>query len=243
MFVLQIPDVYVGVDFLQDQASDTARHRDGMQLRTVENAVKVYKSAIGYLADAGLVDPRKVGIIGFSATCFYVDWALTHDPGLFAAASVTEGGDASDLEYMLQFSNEISYRSLYDGPPFGPYLRSWVKLSPIFNIDHVRAPLLIGVTHNELALSEWEWLDGLRDLGRPVYMVVLDGRSEDLHMLQEPWNRRISTGTNVDWFDFWLNGREETNPNKRNQYATWERLRELVQQDSRREPTSWKSLD
>jgi hypothetical protein len=29
----------------------------------------------------------------------------------------------------------------------------------------------------------------------------------------------------VDWFDFWLNGHEETQPAKANQYTRWRALR------------------
>jgi len=45
-----------------------------------------YESAIEQLASDGLIDPRRVGIIGFSRTCYYVESALIKDPQRFAAA-------------------------------------------------------------------------------------------------------------------------------------------------------------
>lgn len=238
IFVLQVPDAYVGVGL---SGGSRGHRKEHAQREAVENAVKVYQSAIARLDREGLIDPKKVGIIGFSATCFYVDWALTHDPGLFAAASVTEGGDGSAMEYMLNLVTSVSYRSLYSGPPFGRYLKSWDKLSPIFNLNRVRAPLLIGVSHHRLALGEWEWLDGLRDLKKPVYMVVLDGRAHDLHMLQKPWDRLISSGDNAEWFDFWLNGREDRRPGTATQYARWEKLRALYRRNTGKRGLSWRS--
>lgn len=214
IFVLQLNDIYNG----------SFMHAESGQLVEAQRAIEIYRSAISYLSSKGLVDPKRVGIIGFSHTCFYVDWALTQDPGLFAAASVAEGGDASDMEYMLGLLSSLDVNSLYAGPPFGASLRSWVKLSPIFHVDRVQAPLLIVVPHHELAMEEWEWLDGLRMLRKPVEMLVLDGRTHDLHMLQEPWDIAAVAERNVDWFDFWLNGHEDAEPDKVDQYQRWEGL-------------------
>jgi poly(3-hydroxybutyrate) depolymerase len=215
MFVLQVSDLDANV-FMNPGK--------GGQLGEVERAMKIYRSAIAYLNANGLIDPRRVGIIGFSHTCFFVKWALTHDRDLFAAASVSEGADGSYMQYMLDLPSSVLANSLYGGPPFGDNLKTWVELSPIFHVDRVRAPLLLVVLHNEQALDEWEWLDGLRDLRKPVEMIVLDGRADDGHILQEPWSVAVASGRNVEWFDFWLNGREDSDIQKAAQYRRWEQL-------------------
>lgn len=235
IFVLQMNDTDMG--FFTPQSSKQ------WQLQEVRRAIQIYKSAIAFLSNKGLIDPRRVGIIGFSHTCFFVDWAITHDPGLFAAASVTEGGDGSYLEYMIDEGSSVEVSSLYDGPPFGGHLRSWFARSPIFNIDHVRTPLWIGVDHHSLAYTEWEWFGGLKHLGKPVYMVVLDGRTNDGHLLVTPWNRLISSGENVDWFDFWLNDHQSRDPSEAARYAQWRRLRALYQGQSHAQVTSWESVE
>jgi len=77
-------------------------------------------------------------------------------------------------------------------------------------------------------LVEWEWFSMMKRFGKPVDMVVfLDG----VHLLEKPWNRMISQGGNVDWFDFWLNGHEDSDPRKFEQYARWRKLRESIEQD------------
>jgi dipeptidyl aminopeptidase/acylaminoacyl peptidase len=58
-----------------------------------------FESAIRSLSKNGLIDPKRVGVIGFSYTEFYVLYALTHRPNLFAAASVTDGNDKSYQQY------------------------------------------------------------------------------------------------------------------------------------------------
>jgi Prolyl oligopeptidase family/WD40-like Beta Propeller Repeat len=234
MFVLQVNDIDQG--FLSAKSASS-------QLQAVDRAIYIYTSAITYLSKHYSIDPSRVGIIGFSNTCFFVDWALTHDPKLFAAASVSEGADGSYLEYMTYALGEVAAPSLYVGPPFGRYLQSWFNRSPIFNVDRVRAPLLIGVDHNWLADEEWEWFGGLKHLGRPVYMFVLDGRSNDSHLLQKPWDRLISSGENVDWFDFWLNGHESTDPDKAAQYAQWRQLRVMLRENAPSNPISWARVD
>jgi dipeptidyl aminopeptidase/acylaminoacyl peptidase len=215
IFVLQVND-----------ASLRLQEKPGTgQLEEVRRAMEIYRTAIAYLAGKGLIDPRRVGIIGFSHTCFFVDWALTHDPHLFAAASVTEGGDGSPMEYMLSMAGSVITRSLYGGPPFGKTLANWVKWSPIFHVNRVRAPLLLVNPHPTVTtLFEWEWLHGLRELRRPVQMLVLDGRIKDLHTMRLPESIAVASGESVDWFDFWLNGQEPRGPATRSEYHHWQRL-------------------
>lgn len=39
------------------------------------------------------------------------------------------------------------------------------------------------MSHNWIADQEWKWFDGLKQLGKPGYMIVLDGRANDGHLL------------------------------------------------------------
>jgi dipeptidyl aminopeptidase/acylaminoacyl peptidase len=60
-----------------------------------------FESLIAELSKAGLVDETRVGVIGFSRTCFHVRYALTHRQHLFRAASITDGFDPSYVAYTL----------------------------------------------------------------------------------------------------------------------------------------------
>ena len=53
--------------------------------------VRGFETAIAQLNAEGVVDPNRVGIIGFSRTCYYVESALIHDSLRYAAASITDG--------------------------------------------------------------------------------------------------------------------------------------------------------
>jgi len=191
------------------------------QLREVEKAVAVYRTAIELLDRRGLIDARRVGIIGFSHTCFYVKWALAHSPRLFSAASVAEGEDGGYLQYMTGFNWYIDTQSLYGGGPFGPHFQEWIERAPSFGLTRVEAPLRITTLNPRFLHMDWEWFDGLRMLGRPVELILLkDGE----HTLQRPAELLVSELGNVDWFDFWLNGHEDAGASKADQYRRWEEL-------------------
>ena len=71
----------------------------------------------------------------------------------------------------------------------------------------------------------------MKRLRKPVDMVVFwDG----VHVLEKPWDRMISQGGNVDWFDFWLNGREDPDPVRAAQYARWRELKNLQQENNQK---------
>jgi hypothetical protein len=54
-------------------------------------------------------------------------------------------------------------------------------------------------------------------------MVLLQ---DGFHLLVKPWERMISQQGNVDWFDFWLNEREDADVTKADQYQRWRKLRD-----------------
>ncbi len=54
------------------------------------------------------------------------------------------------------------------------------------------------------------------------------------HVLVRPWERMVSQGGDVDWFDFWLNGHEDPDPAKAEQYARWRKLRKLQEENERK---------
>src|ERR1700736_638218 len=60
-----------------------------------------YDSAIEALSADGLVDSTRVGIVGFSRTCWYVETALEDKPHQFAAATIADGVDFGYMQYML----------------------------------------------------------------------------------------------------------------------------------------------
>jgi dipeptidyl aminopeptidase/acylaminoacyl peptidase len=187
-----------------------------------------FQAAVARLAAEGLIDPQRVGVIGFSYTCFHTLYALTQDPHLFAAAAITDGLQMSYSEYIFAEDSqpqEIA-EEINGGKPWGQGLTTWAAHAPDFNLDKVAAPLLISALERFQLLGQYEPYAILRRLGKPVEMQWLR-RENATHVVKRPYHRYLSQQSAVDWFDFWLNGHEDADPAKAEQYARWHELRKL----------------
>lgn len=189
-----------------------------------------FESAIESLSSAGLIDPHRVGVIGFSYSCFHVLYALTHHPGLFAAASITDGNNMSYVQYIMLTDTNNALQEISEktngGSPFGSGLVPWAHGAPNFSLDQAQAPLLISSLETGELVAQWETYSGLRRLKKPVEMVWLPKENAP-HILIKPRERYSSQQQAVDWFDFWLNGREDSDAAKQDQYRRWRELRNL----------------
>jgi dipeptidyl aminopeptidase/acylaminoacyl peptidase len=186
-----------------------------------------YEAAVERLTAEGLVDPDRIGIIGFSRTCYYVLAALTTSTLHFRAASITDGVNFGYLQYLTSINSSGSgfaheANMIIGAPPFGAGLEEWLKRSPDFNLHKVTAPLLIVALGRSSVLSMWEPYAALRFLSKPVDLLVLKDAE---HILSNPAARMASQGGTVDWFRFWLQDYEDQDPAKSEQYKRWEVIR------------------
>jgi hypothetical protein len=55
----------------------------------------------------------------------------------------------------------------------------------------------------------------------------LDLVNTDEHVITNPVERLASQGLSVDWFRFWLQGYENPDPAKADQYKRWRELKKL----------------
>jgi dipeptidyl aminopeptidase/acylaminoacyl peptidase len=200
-----------------------------------ERSMSAYENAVKYLDEKGIIDRSRVGLVGFSRTCLYVKYTLTHSSQHFAAAIVAEGFDAGYWQYFV-FGNMASNwdseeESVIGAPPFGEGLLLWLERSPGFLLDKVRTPLQIQAFEPGSVLSEWQWFSGLKRLGKPVDFLYLPTGD---HILVKPWDRMISQEGTLDWFCFWLKGEEDPDPAKAAQYTRWRELRKLQGQNEKR---------
>jgi hypothetical protein len=185
-----------------------------------------FESAIERLDSDGLIDPERVGIVGFSHTSYHVESALVSDPKRFAAATIADGMDGSYLQYLYSAGDSMTVsEDIYGTKPFGPGLKEWVHRAPGFNLDKVRTPLRIEASGLASILGEWETYASLFSQGKPADLIYFPFGD---HVLQKPLERLASQQGNVDWFRFWLEGEEDPDPSKRDQYARWRKLREQL---------------
>jgi len=190
-----------------------------------------YEAGATKLISVGMADPDRLGIIGFSRTCFSVMTQLTRGHLHFEAASITEGFIMGYMEYL----QEVDYGNDFDAhtveaalgarKPFGQEIYKWISRSPEFNIHKVTTPLQIVATNNHYSLLElWEPYAALRFLKKPVDLIILQ---EGTHPLSNPGQIMASQQNTVDWFRFWLQDYEDPDPLQSDQYKRWREMRRL----------------
>ena len=196
-----------------------------VSLQEASDAIAAWESAIDQLDQDGVIDRRRVGVIGFSRTCWYVEQALIEHPQMFSAATVADGIDMSYMTYRLFAEGRPSmakeYEKIIGSKPSGDGLSDWIRSAPGFQLDHVRAPLRIEAIGPISMLTEWEIYASLRQEGKPVDLIYIPAGQ---HILQKPLDRMASEQGNVDWFRFWLQGYQDPDPAKAAQYQRWRTL-------------------
>lgn len=185
-----------------------------------------YEGAVRHLVEQGVVNGDKVGIVGFSRTGWHVEFALTHSTLNFAAAIMSDGIDGN---YGQEFLGPTVFDNIIGAKPFGDGLKTWLASAPAFNAEKIRTPLRLQVESDGLPglLGQWEMFSRLRRLSKPVELYAIPDVDHGSHGVQNPAQCYALQQGAVDWFDFWLNGHEDPDPSKAEQYARWQKLREL----------------
>lgn len=198
-------------------------------------------AAVDKLAAQGLVDSSRVGLLGFSYSGNQVLNAVTFSTRTYAAASIVDSIQSTPLVYsmqldladrpsgMAQFDDPVAMKrwgteAHFQGPPFGRNLQDWLNHSPAFSLDRIRTPIRFEAHGSMLGtVAFWDTYANLRRQNRPVELVYYPRGGHDL---AGPLQRLSSASMIVDWFDFWLNGREDAGSAKAIQYKRWRWLRE-----------------
>ncbi len=200
---------------------------------TVDGMVAAVRSATDLLVGQGIADRGRMGIMGWSYGGFWTDYIVTHYSDWFHAAASGDYGVNSPLTYLLApDSGRSQERGFYGGGPFGKYLSRWQEIAPVLNVDRLRAPLLMEYT--DAYLNGLAMRSAILDQGGQTELVIYP---DDKHILLRPLNRYNSMMRHFDWFNFWLLGEEDPDPDKADQYARWHELRKL-QEESRKGRTN-----
>jgi hypothetical protein len=184
------------------------------------------EGAIDALDQRGLIDRTKVGLQGFSRTCYTGLYFLTHSSYSIAAADLSDGVDYSYVQYIV-YGGGTSAERINGGSPWGSSHVQWLERAPGFRLDRVTTPLRLTAIGPHSVLQEWEPYAGLLAQGKPAELVYIPDGS---HILVKPWERMTSQQGVVDWWRFWLQGYEDPDPAKAEQYGRWRKL--AAQRDS-----------
>jgi dipeptidyl aminopeptidase/acylaminoacyl peptidase len=167
----------------------------------------------------GLIDPSRVGMTGLSDGAQQVHFALVNSDRI-AAAAVSSVATPAWWYYTDTLRVRKELRQYWGGIP-SPQLESYRALSYAWNVQRIRAPLLVNVSDEELDISIQE-VAALQDAGKPVEMHVFP---DEHHVKWQPRHRINIYRRNLQWFEFWLEGRKASDPVDPEQYARWEKMR------------------
>jgi len=159
-------------------------------------------SGVDALIAKGLVDPAKVGTMGWSQGGYISAFLATHDAARFKAISV--GAGISDwMTYYVNtditpFTRQYLKATPWDDPEI------YAKTSPITYIKQAKTPTLIqhGATDQRVPLpNAFELYHGLQDNHVPTKLIIYQGFGGVGHGPTKPKSNRATMDHNIEWFD------------------------------------------
>jgi dipeptidyl aminopeptidase/acylaminoacyl peptidase len=184
-----------------------------------DEALSGIRAIIGDLDRAGRIDPSRIGMGGLSFGGEVTAWALMNS-NFLAAASIS----STLFEPAYWWFNGVAGRDIHDGaramwqlgaPDETP--ARWRQLSPAYNVDRIRAPLLMQMPEQEFRLN-MELYARLSEAGRAVDLYAFP---DEPHVKIQPRHKLAVYQRNLDWFCYWLTGAVDPDPLKVAQYRTW----------------------
>ncbi|MGJ4802912.1 Atxe2 family lasso peptide isopeptidase [Luteimonas sp. SDU82] len=186
-----------------------------------DQALSAVRSAVELLAARGEVDPDRVGMGGLSFGSSATMWVAMNSD-LLAAASVASGVISPSYYLWGRMKGERFLQSLDSVWGLGALDETperWRTLSPAFNLERIRAPVLFQVPEQEYLFS-LDYAIPMIQAGRADLFVF----PNEPHQKFQPRHKLAVYDRNLDWFRFWLQRHEDPTPTKQEQYAHWRHM-------------------
>ena len=203
-----------------------AREKDASVIYPV--VCDIVTSLIADTAFAAMVDVAHVGLAGHSLGANAGTYCIGHSHA-FAAAAFRNGSPVErelwDLFETAAWRRDPVkglYAKLGMPDPRNDPLGRWAEMSVAQRASDIDTPTLFQVSDTEYLYALPLW-GALYEAKKPVEMYVFP---EETHRLRQPFHRWLNYERQLDWFEFWLAGKRDDSPSKRDQYGRWNRLRE-----------------
>ena len=107
--------------------------------------------------------------------------------------------------------------------------KRWREISPAYQLERIKAPILFQLPEQEYRMTlEYSLPLAHRHLA-DMYVFP-----DETHIKFQPRHKLAVYERNVDWFRFWLQGYEDPDPVKKQQYAHWREMRDAISARSAR---------
>jgi dipeptidyl aminopeptidase/acylaminoacyl peptidase len=158
-------------------------------------------SGVDYLIGKGIVDPSRMGSMGWSQGG-YISAFLTTHTNRFKAISVGAGISDWTTYYVntdiTPFTRQYLHATPWDDPEI------YARTSPISTIKQAKTPTLIQQGSNDQRVpvpDSFELYRGLQDQGVASRFILYTGFG---HGINKPKSLRALQQSNLDWFNFYI---------------------------------------
>ena len=180
-------------------------------------------AGVDYLVEQGIADPNRLAIAGHSHGAWLAPMVMIRDQR-YVAGSFAEGTQNTIVNYNLtpMYLNLITHDvqsgvSLYDDP--GHY----IDQSPDLHFRGLKTAMLFEAGVKSLSVNMIGSQKAALRAGLPSEYIIYPKTG---HVMSIPSLRRESASRNLDWFRFWLQGYEDPDPQKAEQYQRWRTMRQ-----------------
>ncbi|MGJ4728091.1 Atxe2 family lasso peptide isopeptidase [Luteimonas sp. SDU101] len=187
-----------------------------------EQGRSAVESVVALLAERGEIDPGRVGMGGLSLGSEITMWTVMHSD-MLTAASVSSLGLSPLYHLLLGNFGDPFPRRLRAGWQLGTLEETperWRRFSPLFNLDRIRAPILMQLPEQEYIHSLDYAVPLMREARADMYVFP-----HEPHQKFQPRHKLAVYERNLDWFRFWLQDVEDPTPAKREQYVNWRAMK------------------
>lgn len=184
--------------------------------------LRAVASIIDRLASEGEIDRSRVGMGGLSYGTEVTLWTLS-EANLLHAASVTSPMISPNYYLLNSLKGENFFTELQRLWQLGAPQQTperWHELSPAYKLDRITAPILMQMPEQEYLHSLDYAIPLIRRLQADVYVFP-----NEPHQKFQPKHKLAAYERNLDWFRFWLQGYEDPDLSKAEQYRHWQEMR------------------
>jgi dipeptidyl aminopeptidase/acylaminoacyl peptidase len=214
---------------------NATRDLSSRQMQEGPGVVRQIDAIVAALARAGIIDPSRVGLTGFSRAGFECYYAITHPGRMRLAAAVCADGFTGDFPLYLQAAALGAPTNSFEdlrGGSFWNRKAEWLEQANSFHVDKVDTPVLFSETLLGRAPTRGFSYGALTTIGafrlnkKPIEYLSFP---EAAHDLRRPRERFEMMRAVIDWMNFWLKDELPTDPDRAMRWpamrAEWEASR------------------
>ncbi|HSG49452.1 MAG TPA: S9 family peptidase [Longimicrobiales bacterium] len=183
-------------------------------------------TGVDHLIAEGIVDPDRMGVLGWSAGGHWSNWILTQTDRFKAISS---GAGTMNWISMYAQSDVQRNRQFYVGDGFlYEDFDTYFDQSPLKYITNAKTPTMIHVVEGDPRVPSPQSVElhmALKKLGVPTELFMYPGRS---HGIPDARNRLVKSVSEMAWMDYYVRGMGEK--------FDWEMVLKTLEEDAAKPP-------